>query len=127
MTQCVAVCCGVLQCVAVCCSVLQCDAVCCGVMKCVAVCCSVLQLRLVRTPGICTTLSCYCFRRVNIYNVTFICDVIFTRDVTFIYDVTFIRDVILTRDVTFVRDVSFIWLRELWALAPLLLQMCTYM
>ena len=43
LSQCVAVCCGVLPCVAGCCRVLQCAAVCCSVAQCPVVCCRELQ------------------------------------------------------------------------------------
>jgi len=43
VVQCGAVWCCVVQCVALCCSVAQCDAVFRSVLQCVAVCCSVLQ------------------------------------------------------------------------------------
>jgi len=59
ISQCVALCCGVLRCVAASCSVLQCVAVCCSMLQCVAVCCSVLQCVAV----CCSVLQCIVFQK----------------------------------------------------------------
>ena len=57
VSQCVAVCCGVVYWVVVCCSVLQCVAVCCSVLQGVAVCYSVLKCVVV-VAVCCSVLQC---------------------------------------------------------------------